>query len=120
MNRQEVFDKVATHLLTQKVKSDENGYCMYRGPNGLKCAIGCLIPDDMFMPYFNGCDVNGLPLKIIMHIGARNNEDLLFLSRLQLIHDNHAPNEWKNLLYDFANRNHLAWTCLEPTGLIRP
>ena len=46
MNRQEVFDKVAIHLLTQNAKAlNSGGLCVYKTPNGLRCAVGCLIPD---------------------------------------------------------------------------
>jgi hypothetical protein len=48
MTKQEIFDKVAAHLLTQRRQSvnDCSGACVYRSPEGLKCAAGCLIPDD--------------------------------------------------------------------------
>jgi hypothetical protein len=54
MTLQETFDKVCVHLLTQLQKSvflDSNGSmaCAYRGPNGLKCAVGCLIPDELYV-----------------------------------------------------------------------
>lgn len=50
MNNQEIFDKVATHLLTQGVPArTETLGCRYRTPRGgLKCAIGALIPDEMY------------------------------------------------------------------------
>lgn len=59
MNRQEAFDIAAKHLLAQGKKSyvkDDNGFgtadgipsCAYRGEDGLKCAIGALIPDDQY------------------------------------------------------------------------
>ena len=44
---QEVFDRVASHLLTQSARSllpDGSG-CAYRGANGRMCAVGCLIAD---------------------------------------------------------------------------
>lgn len=48
---QVIFDKVAKHLLTQKVQcANSAGNCMYRGPNGLKCAVGALIPDEEYSP----------------------------------------------------------------------
>lgn len=63
MNNQEAFDKVVAHLVEQKVPSSvtfhmtgpseidqPKAQCLYRGPNGLKCAIGCLIPDEMYFP----------------------------------------------------------------------
>lgn len=47
MNAQEIFDKVATHLFTQGTRCyDEDALaCAYFGPNGMKCAVGALIPD---------------------------------------------------------------------------
>ncbi len=43
---QEVYSQVRKHLLTQKMKSIEEGKgCVYRGPDGLMCAAGCLISD---------------------------------------------------------------------------
>lgn len=53
MTAQEIFDKVATHLATQKVASFERFQgCLYRGPNGTMCAVGCLIPDSAYSPDF--------------------------------------------------------------------
>ena len=56
MNQQEIFDKVATHLIAQGKQS--LGYwdglegsdltCSYRGADGTMCAAGCLIPDDEY------------------------------------------------------------------------
>jgi hypothetical protein len=62
MNKQEMFDKVWDWFVTNKnapsislTKAIET--CMYRGPNGTKCAFGVLIPDDVanseFVEEFN-------------------------------------------------------------------
>lgn len=50
MNKQEFFDAVVTGLIKQGAPSHsvEDQSCMYRGPNGLKCAIGLLIPDEEY------------------------------------------------------------------------
>jgi hypothetical protein len=46
---QQVFDFVATHLFAQgRQAKDIDGSCMYRSPEGNACAVGCLIPDDMY------------------------------------------------------------------------
>lgn len=53
MNIQEIFDTVSVHLLTQNEKSQESSFyssCLYRGPNGTKCAVGCLIKDEFYQP----------------------------------------------------------------------
>ena len=48
MNAQEIFDKVATHLSKQGHRAFDDNACMYRSPNGDKCAMGCLIPDEEY------------------------------------------------------------------------
>lgn len=50
MSNQEIFDRVATHLFTQGMQSIETRGCLYRGPNGTKCAVGCLIADEDYDP----------------------------------------------------------------------
>lgn len=59
MTNQEVFDTVVRHLKVQGKRSGvykanppwpEKFYCLYRGPNNTSCAVGCLIPDDMYSP----------------------------------------------------------------------
>ena len=96
MNRQEIFDKVITHLVTQKVQSRTNsdwGGCAYRGENGLSCAVGCLISDEDYRPEMDDSDVIemgtdiGAILNVFPHLPEwmRLNRDLL--SDLQGIHD---------------------------------
>ena len=50
MTNQQVFDTCLTHLRAQGRRSTDpiSGFCMYRGPDGLKCAIGALIPDTAY------------------------------------------------------------------------
>lgn len=48
MEQQEVFDVVVKHLFTQRRQSMTGGYCAYRGAEGTKCAVGVLIPDDVY------------------------------------------------------------------------
>lgn len=88
MTKQQIFDKVATHLLTQRQVSRDGVQCIYRADNGFRCAIGCLIPDDKYKPNMEGQaikplleqhkDLLGFP------IGPRN---LKLLKDLQQIHD---------------------------------
>jgi len=57
MTHQEIFDKVATHLIKQgRQSATEVGGCVYRGPNNTSCAIGCLIPDNAYDPLFDADD----------------------------------------------------------------
>lgn len=97
MTNQEIFDTVKTHLLTQMEKSiaaiteHNNDICAYRGLNGLKCAIGCLIPDELYSRKLEGKAVACLPTKIIQSIG-RNVE---LLTQLQELHDHMPVENWK-------------------------
>ena len=53
MRKQQVFNTVAKHLLTQKKKSIKDGTCRYRYRN-LSCAVGCLIPKEEYSPKLEG------------------------------------------------------------------
>jgi hypothetical protein len=55
VNAQVIFDKVVTHLRTQRQQSRmyETGvgyFCAYRGKHGQQCAAGVCIPDDGYTP----------------------------------------------------------------------
>lgn len=54
MEKQEIFDQVVEHLARQKVQSQVEGICMYRGANNTKCAFGLFIPDSAYDPNFEG------------------------------------------------------------------
>src|SRR5258706_1958080 len=67
MTNQELFDKVKNHLLSQNAQSIAYRtpqtyhvvkYCVYKNENGLKCAIGCLIPDEKYSPEFEGVSLH--------------------------------------------------------------
>lgn len=48
MTDQELYSRVRAHLLTQRARSMNGRQCAYRGEDGRKCAIGCLIPDERY------------------------------------------------------------------------
>jgi hypothetical protein len=101
MTPQEVFDKVAAHLLTQRKQckgtnpATGNIVCLYRGEGGLKCAAGCLIDDDTYERYnfkekWNGARWSALPEQITRPIG-----NYVLVADLQLVHDSDA--NWESL-----------------------
>lgn len=100
ISNQEAFDKVARHLLTQKRKSiGSKGGCCYRTNEGLRCAIGCLIPDELYDRRLEGfyvSELRELLRKII------NNPHMGLLSELQHIHDQREVEDWEPLLRDVA------------------
>lgn len=102
---QEVFDQVATHLLTQKRRSIQNGRCLYRSTikgTELKCAAGCLIADDEYKTNFEDKDWINL---IARYVAPLNHEFLIY--ELQSIHDHHYPNRWQNKLKSLAKELNL-------------
>ena len=106
MTKQEIFTKVATHLLTQKAKSINNyGNCCYLTPDGKTCAVGCLFEDDEYSPDMEDNSVRSLsgmgllPERLIGHEK--------FLTELQIIHDDVEPIKWKTRLKKFAEDNNL-------------
>lgn len=95
---QEVFDQVATHLLTQNRKSIGSMECLYRSEIG-KCAAGCLISDDEYDPKFEGKSWHGL---ITFHNIPNKHKELI--ERLQVVHDNFIPIEWRNVLIKIGEK----------------
>jgi hypothetical protein len=77
---------------------------MYRGPDGLKCAIGCLIPDELYSYTIESNPVGYLPKEILDHLGG--NEWLL--QRLQSIHDLIDVENWYTALSDLATEFNLS------------
>jgi len=102
-SKQAVLNKVARHLVKQNESSLEGPTCMYYGPNGLKCAIGCLIPENL---YYKGLETMHVTSKSVLRVlGAVINfkkVDKDFLEDLQRVHDNEEPEYWKAKLSEVA------------------
>src|SRR5260221_13116364 len=88
---QEIFDTVKEHLWKQNRKSSRySGGCFYRGPDGLKCAAGCLIPDEDYKPSMEGRYIYGLSY----FKKKFNDKELKLVQALQDIHDGYDPSQW--------------------------
>lgn len=112
MTDEYAFKIVKSHLLSQQEKStvdvDDISFfehfktesCAYRGKNGLKCAIGVLIPDNQY--------TKGLEGKLVAEILARNLVPALkgispqLLMELQTTHDMYPVTWWEKRLNDIA------------------
>lgn len=100
LKTQQIFDKVVTHLYTQKRQAmSSDNICKYRADNGLSCAVGCLIEDKDYQKEFDDADNdNGTAIEdIITNIDFKNKKLKMFLEknvdileRLQTIHDRNA------------------------------
>lgn len=110
MNRQEIFNKVATHLLTQNSRSMLGDFCSYKSPEGRRCAIGALIPpghpaetsgNSIGYQFFEAYP----DLKKLWDVQDSYDED--FLRGLQRIHDYTEVYEWSLALHNFANQHGL-------------
>ncbi len=90
-NKSEVFQRVITHLETQRKKALRNGQCVYRTDEGLKCAIGCLIPDDEYNPEIEGSSLCGMMRNkmppTIVALMQQGNKMVSLLQTLQDLHD---------------------------------
>lgn len=101
MDKQQTFDLVATHMLTQNKKSLVGGGCTYRGTENTKCAVGALIPDHL---YHNGLEGQTLAMdheiqKLVDSLG----HDIDLARDLQGIHDGHEVYHWSGELRSLAN-----------------
>lgn len=104
LDRQMVFNDVWTKLFEQGGRSmlPDGRMCAYRGKDGLKCAVGHLIPDDAYRSNIEGTsayydEVSGL---IDRKYGTVSDipDDPDFLRELQNIHDglpDVPPEEWR-------------------------
>src|SRR5581483_1310933 len=107
---QDIFNTVALHLFTQgRPSSCKGGYCYYRGPNGMKCAVGALIPDENYYAGMEGKSVSGITLPA--HLNAHRP----LLHELQAMHDNTACNE--DGTYKLENLKSLLAVCAQKHGL---
>jgi hypothetical protein len=66
MTPQEIFDHVSRHLLKQGKAAMMDDHCCFRNPEGLRCAVGCLIPEDRYVPELE----NGSLGTIVEHLIA--------------------------------------------------
>ena len=88
----EIFYKVSDHLSKQNTKSGIDGYCRYRGNNGLKCAIGCLIDEDEYESGMEGDSIGFLFNTYTFRNFDSSYENIL--GDLQTIHDKTSVKEW--------------------------
>lgn len=108
LTKQEAFDKVLAHLRKQgKAAVSVEGDCVYRAPDGCMCAAGCLIPDNLYSPEFEGTCVSGLGI-----FATHSLSD--FLDRLQEAHDEdlrlYGTEVWEDKMESIADEFNLTYT----------
>ncbi len=104
---QEVFDQIAEHLLKQGRKSQSHSAypsCKYRGPEGLRCAAGCLIGDDEYDATFEGKVWFTVARLLSPECGEGAMCHAELISNAQEIHDLFQPEDWRTQLSRLASK----------------
>ena len=93
MKPQEIVNKVWDHFITMGQPKSVNRitsrgpFCVYRDPDGNKCAVGVLIPDFLYEKEMEVGNISGVfrdfP-NVAKYLGEDNQ---ILLSRLQNVHD---------------------------------
>ena len=109
---QSIFNTAYTGMLAQNQRSQiGNDRCAYRGPNGLKCAVGMVLTNDEYNPLMNSesmdvaelLDRGLLPDRLVPH--------LKLLDDLQIAHDCDHPRHWPTELAKIASKHKLEVPC---------
>lgn len=119
-NIQEIFNTVVTHLLTQRAVSgvpnteaeegDPKFSCLYRHPDGLTCAVGCLIKDEFYEKRFEGLRAtadNILDALSDSGVDTSSKDVRSLLLDLQGVHDNDYVENWDSALSKLQRKYHL-------------
>ena len=96
MTPQEIFDKCAVHLFAQGERSGyssggnpaEDFVCLYRGPEGRKCAVGIFISDELYSRGMEGATISCLLEQETCQLPTYMTEHPDLLGSLQFAHDN--------------------------------
>lgn len=121
LTAQQLFDKVVNHLRTQKSKSvalapdgsvkvnphHPGTICLYRSPDGKKCAAGILITDEEYSPRMEGFAIG----QVISQYNLKHLQPHAALIRdLQHTHDQYEVEEWESVLQTIAEQHKLIYT----------
>lgn len=93
MDYQSTLETVVRHLFAQGRKAGDSKNCYYRAPDGTKCAVGILIPDDQYDPRMDRDNetISMIAVKFSEKPFFKSiREHMSFLTDLQNIHDNDA------------------------------
>jgi hypothetical protein len=106
MGDQEIFNQVYLGLKAQgfKCSQSSSGYgCVYRGTDGRKCAVGHLIPDELFNENLNTESVRLVEVQRMLPFPVTGDNFLLLID-LQNAHDGGLDPEYMDIcLRDVAD-----------------
>lgn len=94
LTKQQIFDKVKNHLLTQNKKCEMGDTCLYRHGD-LKCAAGIFIEDEIYRPAMEDNTWLALVDKYPELRVITNQEGHKLIEKLQEIHDDRLVEDWE-------------------------
>ena len=114
----QLIKDIAAHLAKQReqsklVRSTTNYCCAYRGEGKTMCAVGCLIPDEIYHPIMEGMSIGsifGAYSQVEEHIykkygvteGPESEAVYRSLRRAQRYHDSYR---YTHMIQEFAGRS---------------
>lgn len=119
LTKQQLFDRVAKHLLVQKAPAIRPGGsdCAYRGVGGLKCAVGCLIDDAHYSTELEGKLASDFEVREAVELSlgqTLNHVEVALLRGLQNLHDDMVvPAQMPHRLALLAKQHRLEWKGVE-------
>ena len=123
---QQIFNKVARHLFEQGspakyTNSEDEEHCMYRAPDGRKCAVGCLLPDGLYQQDMEDNSIETLLLdNDRWGLPQWMEANQLLLQDLQCVHDQDInwgdSNTMREALREVAHKHGLSTIVLAGLG----
>lgn len=107
MNTQELFDKVANHLLKQNARAQRNNECVLRDNRGRACAWGCLIPESEYKQEMDST-FDAFSVIVSPYVGNLDNECIKLMIPLRLLHDHVPLILWREELITIAAQFNLS------------
>lgn len=98
--KQKAFDTAVRGLAGQGWQKSFGGAgqatrCKYRGPNGLKCAVGHLLEDSELPKGADKADFAGLPEHPVNIAAKKFEVEPAFINRMRIQHDTAGPSREK-------------------------
>lgn len=86
--KESMINHIKTEFKGKSIDKDAFGTCLYRGPNGTKCAVGIFIKDDNEAEKLEGFPVSQL---FFNHLQNDFPLNLAAMNDIQMIHDGSHP-----------------------------
>jgi hypothetical protein len=103
-SEQELYDYIGTFLIKQGKQSKNGDGCIYRGPNGTKCAVGCVISDHYYRKRMDNDGYSALEMIKSFKLPKFFHKFDKFLDDAQNVHDNNL--NWKDGILSFKKAWH--------------